>query len=131
MKDYNYRSEMFDDIKCAIEERGIKVTPSNRDEVFQSLYDDLWCDDSVTGNASGSYTFSTYRAEEYLCHNWDLLEEALSEFESGENPIEKGAEWCDVTIRCYLLGEVLSQVLDEIERDDWFDDDEDCEEDEE
>lgn len=128
MKDYNYRSEMFDDIKCAIEERGIKVTPSNRDEVFQSLYDDLWCDDSVTGNASGSYTFSTYRAEEYLCHNWDLLEEALSEFGSGENPIEKGAEWCDVTIRCYLLGECLSEVLDELEEEDESEEDEDWEE---
>lgn len=29
------------------------------------------------------------------------------------NAIEEGAEWCDVTIRCYLLGEVLREVLDE------------------
>lgn len=29
--------------------------------------------------------------------------------------LEKGAEACDVTIRCYLLGQAISEVLDEIE----------------
>ena len=36
-------------------------------------------------------------------------------FRSCENPIEKGAEWCDVTIRCYLLNQAISSVLEEIE----------------
>lgn len=87
----------------------------DRDGLEEDLNDRLWIEDSVTGNASGSYTFSSWQAEENLCHNGDLLQEALSEFGCSENPIERGAEWCDVTIRCYLLGQAISDALDELE----------------
>jgi hypothetical protein len=70
----------------------------------------------VTGNASGSYTFNTYEAEENICHNLDLLEEALDEFGSGHGYLlDNGAEAADVTIRCYLLGPAISEALDEFE----------------
>ena len=90
----------------------------NRSWLEEKLYDDLWTNDSVTGNGSGSYTFSTYEAEENLSHNWDLLTECAAEF--GCEPIisegyEHGAEFWDVSIRCYLLGEAISKALDEIE----------------
>ena len=50
-----------------------------------------------------------------LAHNWDLLAEALTEFGcDGVNAIEKGAEWCDVTIRCYLLGQAIAEVMEEL-----------------
>ncbi len=80
------------------------------------LYDEMWTDDSITGNASGSYTFSTYQAEENIAHNMDLLREAIEEFGGnfGE-ALERGAEYCDVTIRCYLLGQAISEVKKEIE----------------
>jgi hypothetical protein len=79
------------------------------------LNDDLFCDDSVTGNASGSYTLCNWQAEENLCHNWGLLAEAMEEFGcSDKNVIEEGAEWADVTIRCYLLPQAISAVIDEI-----------------
>ena len=39
------------------------------------LNDDLWICDGVTGNASGSYTFNTCRADECICHNWDTATE--------------------------------------------------------
>ena len=81
----------------------------------QELNDTLFVNDSVTGNASGSYTFSTWQAEENLCHNFELLTEALTEFGCDLSYLEKGAEACDVTIRCYLLGQAISEVLDEIE----------------
>ena len=29
--------------------------------------------------------------------------------------LKDGAEACDVTIRCYILGQVLDEVLDELE----------------
>lgn len=114
---YNYRENVCEDIRNYIEENNIKVTADNREDLFQELYDDLFISDSVTGNASGSYTFNTYQAEENLCHNFDLLAEALNEFgyTAGNYMLDKGAEWCDVTIRCYLLGECLSIVLDELE----------------
>jgi hypothetical protein len=27
------------------------------------------------------------------------------------NAFEKGAEWCDVTVRCYLLGECICSAV--------------------
>lgn len=118
--DYDYREAMRTDINNAIAEKQewigktIKEAYEDVDEAFDQLYDDMWVNDSVTGNASGSYTFNTYKAEEYICHNLELLEQAMNEFGCEDvNAIEKGAEWCDVTIRCYLLGEVLREVLEE------------------
>lgn len=71
--------------------------------------------DGVTGNASGSYTFNLWEAEENLCHNWELLCESLTEFGYDMSYLENGPEACDVTIRCYLLGQAISEVLDEME----------------
>ena len=45
-----------------------------------------------------------------------MLGEALSEFGCETDYMqENGAEACDVTIRCYLLGRAISAALDEIE----------------
>lgn len=46
-----------------INENNIVVTSENRDEVEQNLNDTLFTCDSVTGNASGSYTFNAWTAE--------------------------------------------------------------------
>ena len=132
MLQYNYYQAVREDVKQYINEHDVKVTTSNRDEVYDKLYEEMFCDDSVTGNASGSYTFSTWKAEENLCHNLDLLGEALTEFGCDPTYItEKGAEACDVTIRCYLLGQVLGEVLDELEEDDDEEDEEEEESDDE
>ena len=120
---YNYLENVKEDVKTAILDNCTKEEIKNafksleaRDELYEKLYDDLWIDDSVTGNASGSYTFNSYQAEEYLCHNWDLLIEALETFGDDVcNAIKSGAEYCDVTIRCYLLGSAIKEALDELE----------------
>lgn len=113
MERYDYRKSLMDDIRNYIDENDIKITSENRDDVEEELRDSLMNNDSVTGNASGSYTFNTWQAEENLCHNLDLLQDACSEFCC--EPRLDSAEWCDVVIRCYLLGECLSSVLDELE----------------
>jgi hypothetical protein len=83
------------------------------DEVEEFLNDELWTDDSVTGNGSGSYLFSTWEAEEALCHNWDLLYEALQAFDCQHiDVIKKGVKWADVTIRCYLLPWAIAEVIE-------------------
>ena len=117
---YNYHENVKDDIKQAIydnytvEEIAEKL--NDREEFAEKLRDDLWRDDAVTGNASGSYTFNAYQAEENLAHNYELLKEACDEFgESLGTAVEQGAEFCDVTIRCYLLGSEIDNALDEIE----------------
>jgi hypothetical protein len=109
---YDYREAMIEDVKNALEE--IDTTGKTEDEIF----DELWIDDSVTGNASGSYTFNSFKAREYVAGNEDLLVEALEEFGSDDSSYKKALtdpEYADVTIRCYLLAEVLTDVLEEIE----------------
>ena len=109
--EYNYREAITSDIKNYIKENYNSIDELDRD----SLYNELWIADSVTGNASGSYTFSTYQAEENIAHNWNLIEEAFNEFGLDPSELGRGAEYIDVTIRCYLLGEVLDEVLEELE----------------
>ena len=113
MEKYNYMEAVTNDVLDYIADNDIKVTPDNRNEIYEQLNDSLWADDPVTGNASGSYTFCRCTAEEYLCHNLDLLGEACAEF--GCTPEYDNPEACDVTIRCYLLGSAISAALDEAE----------------
>lgn len=63
METYDYLENVKEDVRNYIEENKIVVTSSNREEVEQELNDTLFVNDSVTGNASGSYTFSTWQAE--------------------------------------------------------------------
>ena len=45
----------------------------------------------------------------------ELLREAAQEFDvNPRDLLERGAEYMDVTIRCYLLGQALSEVLEEM-----------------
>lgn len=129
MPDYNYREAVYDDIESYIDGYLEYALPDcydctynelDRNALFDILYNEMVCSDCITGNASGSYTFNYYRAEEYLCHNWQLLEEALISFgyECSINILDKGAEWCDVIIRCYLLPEALQKAIDE-HADEW------------
>ena len=134
---YNYHDAVCEDIRDYIISNNIAVTAENRSELEEQLNEDLWVEDSVTGNGSGSYTFNTWQAEENLCHNLDLLGEALTEFGCDSDYMAKnGAEACDVTIRCYLLGGCISEVLNELEEDseeedsgEWLDLDERVEDD--
>ena len=116
MEKYNYLEAVTADAKAAILENLNYWKFSDREDLEEIANDELWINDSVTGNASGSYTFSTWKAEEHLCHNMDELEEACNEFgqDIGE-AVKHGAEYCDVTIRCYLLGQAISAAIDELE----------------
>lgn len=112
---YNYLEAVKKDVKEYIDSEITLKDFSSREKLEEKLNDDLWVEDSVTGNASGSYTFNTYEAEENICHNLDLLVEACKEFGNNIDILEAGAETCDVTIRCYLLGPAISEVLDDME----------------
>lgn len=129
---YNYYEAVKNDVMEYINyEIDLNEWKDNREGLEEKLNEDLWTVDSVTGNGSGSYTFSTWKAEENLCHNLDLLEEALDEFGSDKGYLlEEGAEAADVTIRCYLLAPTIAEVLDELE-DELAEDEEEDEEDEE
>lgn len=120
---YDYREAMQDDIREYINNE-IDTTKymGNRDELEEKLNDDLWTNDSVTGNGSGSYTFNSYKAGEYVKDNIDLCREMIQEFcidaeTVAEKFLDEEWEYFDVSIRCYLLGECISAVLDEIDLD--------------
>lgn len=127
---YDYKEAILDDVREYVEEEiNLNEWKGNRDKLEEKLNDDLWTCDSVTGNASGSYTFNAWEAKENLCHNLDLLEEALEEFGNDKGYLlERGAEAADVTIRCYLLSWAISEVLDELEEKLTEDEEEDEEE---
>ena len=116
---YNYLEAIIEDVKEAIKEYD-STEFADREEFEERLNDDLWNADSVTGNASGSYTFNRAEAEEYVNDNSDLLREAISEFcidseTVAEKFLDADYEYFDVTIRCYLLGQAISEVLDDME----------------
>ena len=116
MEKYNYLKNVTNDAKQAILENLDNWAFTDREALEEVSNDNLWVDDSVTGNSSGSYTFNAWEAEENLCHNMELLAEACDEFgQPVGHAIERGAEYCDVTIRCYLLGQAISAALDELE----------------
>lgn len=120
---YDYESAVREDVEQAIRDNYTEnelvamLREDGRDSVEEKFNEELWIDDSVTGNGSGSYTFNAYVAEENICHNMDLLAEACDEF-GGDigDAIRRGAEYCDVTIRCYMLRGAISEFLDEFER---------------
>lgn len=108
---YDYREAIKNDIREWLEDNDFYEP--------DELYEELWINDSVTGNASGSYTFNSYMAQEYVCDNMDDLAGVCEEFgitneQIGEKFLNGEWEWMDVTIRCYLLGECLQKVIDEV-----------------
>lgn len=111
MDKYNYYEVMKENIREVLEsEYDIDTMRYSKD----SIYDDLFVNDSVTGNGSGSYTFNTEKAKEYVLDNLDLLDKAITEFSIDMNEHYSDWEYLDVSIRCYLLGEVFYEVLEEI-----------------
>ena len=116
MEKYDYYKNVREDVKQCLNEwlDFDRINDySDIDEVISAVYDDFFNSDSVTGNGSGSYTFNSWAAEENLCHNMDLLKEALNEFGGELNDYIDSAEACDVTIRCYVLGQLVGEVVKE------------------
>ena len=119
---YNYLESIKEDIKeyAITDEIKEQIRNGERDEVEQQLNDDLWIDDAITGNASGSYYCNSYKAKEALEGNEDLVREMVSEFcidaeEVAKRFLDGDWEYFDVSVRCYLLGQAISEALDEIE----------------
>lgn len=108
---YDYLSVEVNDVENYLNENHYDLS-GDHDELLEEITDRLMLSDEVTGNASGSYTFNTMQAEQNLVGNWNLLEEAVSELAPGTDVLSKGAEWCDVLIRIYLLDQAVEQALE-------------------
>lgn len=121
MEKYNYYKNVYADVRQYISDN-IKLSDYydeednsfDLSELSDKLNDRCWIADSVTGNASGSYTCNSWQAEEYLSHNWNLMEEAASEGFEPQSRLNPEA-W-DVCIRCYLLPQVIADICEELEQ---------------
>lgn len=120
-----YQEEVKSDAMDAIKEN------LAYNDSWDEMYDSLFMDDSVTGNASGSYYCNSYKAAEAIS-GIIFDDEAITEFEyMGYDgiPTEEGAEACDVIARCICLGLVsgeLEEYYDSLtEQDEDEDEDED------
>lgn len=119
---YNYSEAIKDDIRNYLDNDfdwdTVRENEMDADELKEQLNDDLWINDSVTGNASGSYTFNSYKAGEYVKENIDLCREMINEFcidadTVAEKFLDEDWEYFDVSIRCYLLNQCIDEVVDE------------------
>lgn len=114
---YNYREHLKADVVDSLD----MFVPHSYDDVEEfrvHLDERLWVEDSVTGNGSGSYTFSREDAKANVLANLDLLHEAMEDFEVTDEEIGKRFmaddwEWFDVVIRCSLLSGVCEEVAEE------------------
>ena len=119
MKKYNYKEVMKNDVLEAIKEYMEWEEVSVEDLDIDTLKDYLWTDDSVTGNGSGSYTMNSALAKKYVLDNEELQVEVIEAFGvDSEDIADKLHAWeyWDVFIRCYLLDEVLQNVLQELQQ---------------
>lgn len=128
---YNYQEAVADSIREVIDANGIKDNwdemsleewKDKRDDIAQELNDDLWTDDQVTGNGSGSYTFDREEAKGYVLDGSDYVKDALKEFDVPAEEIidhffDNDWEYFDVTARCGVLYAAIEDVLDEYEQD--------------
>lgn len=121
---YDYREAVKADVQDWLKENFEYLEDAvndvtDREEVREFLNDELWADDGVTGNASGSYTFDRAQAKEYVEDNMELAVEACREFDCinkfADAIADSDYEFLDVTIRCYLLGEAIEAIIDEAE----------------
>ena len=120
--DYNdaMKSDILDYIRDNYTDEELSVLLLDTDIFSEKLHDDLWTVDSVTGNGSGSYTFNTWQAREYVIDNFKILKDACMEFDTleniGEKLLDEEWEYLDVTIRCYLLGQAIAETLEELQK---------------
>lgn len=131
---YDYLEQVTADVRDYVEQEiDLSDWAGDRDGLEEKLNDDLWTCDSVTGNASGSYTFNRVQAQIYVLDGMDELQEAVNEFGIDSETIEEkflesNWEYFDVTIRCYLLGQAIAAVLDDLEENGAFEEEEEEEE---
>lgn len=124
---YNYREALQADIRAWLAENPIPDDLGIYYDAEEYLHETLWDVSEVTGNGNydGCNGYDDLHEgvdfEVFVKDNLELAVEALREFGSkafiednwiiDENLTPYRAEFIDVTIRVYLLGEAIAEVL--------------------
>ena len=120
---YDYKKEMREDIINSLSDyftlAELVDALEDSDSLKEKLNDDLWIDDGVTGNASGSYFFNSYKSKEAVTDNMDICGDMIREFcddavTIGNHFLNEDWEWFDVSIRCYILYSVVDELVDDL-----------------
>ena len=114
---YNdYYQQVKNDAIAAIDEQ-FDYGYWDGDTQWDVVYDNLFVDDAVTGNGSGSYFFNAAKAREAVADAiWDdKILDTLSEIGISGDRIaqylrDNDAESLDVCIRCAMLSEVYGEI---------------------
>ena len=94
----------------------------SKDDWIDKMEQELWAEDSVTGNGSGSYTFSREESKQNVLADFDTVVNELwssgicTDEEAGKHFLNSDWEWFDVTIRCLLLRDALADVANELDK---------------
>lgn len=108
----DYVNEVAEDAICAINDGEYDYAND-----FDEAYEDMWIDDAITGNGSGSYYFDSVSAREAV-RDMVFDEEARAwvddNFGDGSfmHALEEGPEVLDVTFRCVAIGEAYTRIRD-------------------
>lgn len=119
---YSYKETVKTDIKGWMDDHSEELEGLDRSGVYETVFEGCWDADEVTGNGSGSYTFSRSEArrnffedddsEEYI---YRMCEEGFCTYEEvGKHMAQSDWEWVDVSIRCFLLGTAVDEVIAEM-----------------
>ena len=115
MSNYNYLEAVKEDVKDWLGDHEPRRDDETLEEYRGRLYEDFWTDDAVTGNGSGSYTFNSAEAREYVLGGIEQVAEACQVFGVNFGERVEAGEWedLDVTTRCYYLGQAIDEVVTE------------------
>ena len=114
-------NDVIDDIRESISGGYLDTREyADHEALLEHLNDALWTADNVTGNGSGSYTFNSARAAEYVTDNADLVLDMVRDYgidaaTVGEHFLNGDWEWFDVSLRCYVLMSAIDDALDALE----------------
>lgn len=120
---YDYLEAMTLDVLNYLEENKEVYAESfeelSGEELRDTLDDELWAVDEVTGNGDYGY-FDDDQAHEAIFSNAEnvaLLVEALEMFGDTAESYRRALldpSYADTTIRCYLLGQAVDKALTEL-----------------
>ena len=115
-----YNDAVYEDVKAYLEDNmDLFDEYEDNDELIDYLNDELWTDDYVTGNGSGSYTNNREEARGYVLDDSEIVKEALKEFgvpaeEIIDHFFDNDWEYFDVTARCYVLNQEIYRCVNDL-----------------
>lgn len=96
------------------------VNLSDEQEVVDTIVENFTYSDEITGNGSGSFTFSRSEAKDIVLNNLDDMVTILNELdynafeEIGEALVEDGFEELDVIARTFVLSQSATEFASEL-----------------